>query len=93
MAGEKPGKFRFPGSALSLDGMVAGGTKIAAMPRGLSGFDSAAHARAAGRRLVPSIPGKQLGGGPPSGKRNEGHFDLIRLFEARFLYDVGRTLQ
>jgi hypothetical protein len=26
-------------------------------------------------------------------KRNEGHFDLIRLFEAHFHYDVGRTLQ
>jgi SAM-dependent methyltransferase len=42
---------------------------------------------------VEGIPGKQLGGGPPPGKRNEGHFDLIRLFEARFHYDFGRTLQ
>jgi hypothetical protein len=50
MAGEKAGKFRFPGSALSLDGMGAGGTKIAAMPRGFSEFDSAAQARAAGRK-------------------------------------------
>src|SRR5208282_2404514 len=50
MAGRKAGKFRFLGSALSLDGMGAGGTKIAAMPRGFSGFDSAAAARAAGRR-------------------------------------------
>ena len=42
---------------------------------------------------VPSIHGKQLGGGASPGKRNKGHFDLIRLFEDRFHYDVGRTLQ
>ena len=46
-----------------------------------------------GRKPAPSILGKQLGGGPPPGKWNERHFDLIRLFEARFHYDVGRTLQ
>ena len=34
-----------------------------------------------------------ISSGPASGKRNEGHFDLIRLFEARFHYAVGRSLQ
>jgi hypothetical protein len=40
-------------------------------------------------RPVPSIPGEQLGGGPSPGKRNERHFDLIRLFEDRFQYDAA----